>query len=113
MVRPIPPDDHEVLADFAGALCLEQGAMSDIPPVLGGPATTLMVDLEQFRPGLDHSWTGTVLGLLDKYGPFVLAYLEAVVRVADWRASGGRELPGPVAKIGETTLSISPLKPPC
>jgi CRISPR-associated endonuclease/helicase Cas3 len=94
-------------------LGLEQDATSDIPPMLGGQATTLMVDLDQFRSGLDHSWTGTVLGLLDKYGPFTLAYLEAVVRIADWRASGGRELPGPVAKIGETTLSISPLKPSC
>ena len=41
----------------------------------------------------DRSWTGTVGGLLDKYGPFILAYLETVVRMADWRASGGRELP--------------------
>jgi CRISPR-associated endonuclease/helicase Cas3 len=36
-----------------------------------------------------------VLGLRDRYGPFVLAYLETLVRVADWRASGGRELPTP------------------
>ena len=34
-----------------------------------------------------------MLGLLDRYGPFVLAYLEALVRISDWRASGGRELP--------------------
>ena len=40
-----------------------------------------------------HSWTQTVHGLLDRYGPFVLAYLEALVRISDWRASGGRELP--------------------
>ena len=32
-------------------------------------------------------------GLLDRYGPFTLAYLEALVRISDWRASGGRELP--------------------
>ena len=32
-------------------------------------------------------------GLLDRYGPFVLAYLESLVRISDWRASGGRELP--------------------
>ncbi len=32
-------------------------------------------------------------GLLDHYGPFVLAYLESLVRISDWRASGGRELP--------------------
>jgi CRISPR-associated endonuclease/helicase Cas3 len=73
-------------------LGLAQGATSDIPPLLGQQATTLTVDLGQFR-----SWTGTVAGLLDRYGPFTLAYLETVVRVADWRASGGRELPESVA----------------
>jgi CRISPR-associated endonuclease/helicase Cas3 len=62
--------------------------------MLGHPATTLTVNLGQFQPGSDHSWTQTVLGLRDRYGPFVLAYLETVVRVADWRASGGRKLPG-------------------
>ena len=41
----------------------------------------------------DHSWTQNVHGLLDRYGPFVLAYLESLVRISDWRASGGRELP--------------------
>jgi len=74
-------------------LGLEQGAESQIPAVLGQPATTLTVDLEQFQFGGKRSWTRTVLGLRDKYGPFVLAYLETLVRVADWRASGGRELP--------------------
>jgi CRISPR-associated endonuclease/helicase Cas3 len=74
-------------------LGLEQGARSQIPSILGQPATTLTVDLDQFQLGGDHSWTRTVLGLRHKYGPFVLAYLETLVRVADWRASGGRELP--------------------
>jgi CRISPR-associated endonuclease/helicase Cas3 len=78
-------------------LGLAQDATSDIPPLLGQPATTLTVDLGQFRPDGNHpegsrSWTGTVATLLDRYGPFTLAYLETVVRVADWRASGGREL---------------------
>lgn len=72
---------------------LAQGATSGVPPMLGQPTGTLTVDLGQFYPGLARSWTGTVRGLLDKYGPFTLAYLETVVRIADWRASGGRELP--------------------
>jgi len=75
-------------------LGLEQGAVSAIPPMLGQPATTLTVDLAQFEPGGDRSWTRTVRQLTQRYGPFVLAYLETLVRVADWRASGGRELPG-------------------
>lgn len=33
------------------------------------------------------SWAERVLRLLDHYGPFVLAWLETVVRMADWRAS--------------------------
>jgi CRISPR-associated endonuclease/helicase Cas3 len=74
-------------------LGLEQGAESPVPEILGQPPSTLTVDLEQFQLGGDRSWTRTVLGLRDKYGPFTLAYLEALVRVADWRASGGRELP--------------------
>ena len=61
--------------------------------MLGQPATTLTVDLDQFRLDGDRSWTQTVLGLRDRYGPFVLAYMESLVRISDWRASGGRELP--------------------
>jgi CRISPR-associated endonuclease/helicase Cas3 len=74
-------------------LGLEQGVESPVPALLGQPPAVLTVDLEQFQLGGDRSWTRTVLGLRDKYGPFTLAYLEALVRVADWRASGGKELP--------------------
>jgi CRISPR-associated endonuclease/helicase Cas3 len=73
-------------------LGLKHGAVSDVPPMLGQAATTLTVDLDQFELGGDRSWTRTVLGLRDRYGPFVLAYLETLVRIADWRASGEREL---------------------
>jgi CRISPR-associated endonuclease/helicase Cas3 len=74
-------------------LGLEQGAESPVPAALGQPPSVLTVDLEQFRLGDDRSWTRTVLGLRDKYGPFTLAYLETLVRIADWRASGGKDLP--------------------
>jgi CRISPR-associated endonuclease/helicase Cas3 len=74
-------------------LGLEHGATTGIPPVLGQPGSTLSVDLGQFCPGGDRSWSESVRALLGRYGPFTLAYLEAIVRIADWRASGGRELP--------------------
>jgi CRISPR-associated endonuclease/helicase Cas3 len=74
-------------ADKDTILGLKHGVVTDIPEMLGQPAATLTVDLDQFTPGGDRSWTRTALSLLDRYGPFVLAYLEAVVRIADWRAS--------------------------
>ena len=74
-------------------LGLTHGQSTGIPAMLGQPETTLTVDLEQFNLGGDRSWTRTVLGLLERYGPFVLAYLETLVRIADWRASGGKGLP--------------------
>jgi CRISPR-associated endonuclease/helicase Cas3 len=73
-------------------LGLEEGAASEIPPLLGQAATQLTVSLDQFQLGGERSWTRTALGLRDKYGPFVLAYLETIVRIADWRASAGLEV---------------------
>jgi CRISPR-associated endonuclease/helicase Cas3 len=93
------PGDLAVLAPGEASekkiLGLEQGATTAVPAMLGQPAATLTVDLDQFQLGGDRSWTRTVLGLRDRYGPFVLAYLETLVRIADWRASGGMELPTP------------------
>jgi len=80
--------------DPGKTLGLEQGATVDVPPMLGLPPTTLTVDLAQFDSADPATWTDTVRSLRDRYGPFILAYTEAVVRVADWRASGGRELAG-------------------
>lgn len=64
-----------------------------LPPVTlpdghATPETTLRLDLMQLGEGVQGaSWTTRTLRLLKVLGPFRLAYLEALVRVADWRAS--------------------------
>jgi CRISPR-associated endonuclease/helicase Cas3 len=59
--------------------------------LLGQPDGDLTVELDQFTLGGPRSWTRTALALRERYGPFVLAYLETLVRMADWRASAGME----------------------
>lgn len=38
------------------------------------------------------SWTARTLELLDEHGPFLLAWLETLVRLADWRASAAEQV---------------------
>ncbi len=52
------------------------------------PETTLRLDLMRLGEGPQGpSWTERTRRLLDAHGPFRLAWLEALVRIADWRAS--------------------------
>lgn len=51
--------------------------------------TTLSLALMELGEGEQGpSWTARILNLLEQYGPFQLAWLETLVRLADWRASG-------------------------
>jgi CRISPR-associated endonuclease/helicase Cas3 len=56
---------------------------------LGLPDAILSLDPASvgFSPKTGASWTERVLGLLQKFGPFRLAYLETLLRAADCRAS--------------------------
>jgi len=38
-----------------------------------------------------ESWTARTIALLEEYGPFKLAFLETIIRLADWRASANAE----------------------
>jgi len=52
------------------------------------PETILSLQLMELGTSeAGPSWLERTLALRDQYGPFRLAYLEALLRVADWRAS--------------------------
>lgn len=54
--------------------------------------TTLKLALMELGEGEQGpSWAERSLKLLDEYGPFQLAWLETLVRLADWRASAAEQ----------------------
>ncbi len=61
----------------------------EIPAVaLPVPCGPIVLDSKTVLPSREHrGWQGRVRRLLEKHGLFLIAYLEGVVRVADWRAS--------------------------
>ncbi|MGQ0619681.1 MAG: type I-G CRISPR-associated helicase/endonuclease Cas3g [Panacagrimonas sp.] len=61
------------------------------------PETTLHLDLMQLGEGRQGpSWTTRTQRLLAEFGPFRLAWMEALVRVADWRATRAEQEAGNV-----------------
>lgn len=107
-----PPSDNGRLGRFARGVWHGD----ELPSVnLGGgdggvvtPAVTL--SLEPMEIGLceeepfagQPSWLERTLRLRDTLGPFRLAYLEALLRAADWRASAGaveHEQPRPAEEV--------------
>lgn len=64
----------------------------DVLPTVRTPVGRLAeigLDLGEMElGGGERSWVTLACALRDAHGPFALAYLEAIVRIADWRASG-------------------------
>lgn len=73
--RGVWEGDQLPAVDLGGGDCWE-----------GGELTLSIMELGE-DPVTGASWTERTRGLLDRYGPFRLARLEALLRVADWRAS--------------------------
>jgi CRISPR-associated endonuclease/helicase Cas3 len=84
-VRLLPEAwDDEDPVDLCGA---REGDRIPAIAVPGGNGPVVL-DVKTVLPSREHrGWQGRVRQLLEKHGPFLLAYLEGLVRVADWRAS--------------------------
>ncbi|MYH07338.1 MAG: hypothetical protein F4146_02010, partial [Rhodothermaceae bacterium] len=59
----------------------------------GGSLTLSVMELGHNELSKE-SWTERTRDLLQRFGPFRLAYLEALLRIADWRASSKEETGG-------------------
>lgn len=90
-IRPAP--DEQAPPDAPPGSRFALGVVEgDVLPALTTPVGDLaenVLDLGEMELGGNgaRSWVTLACGLRDAHGPFVLAYLEALVRIADWRAS--------------------------
>uniref|UniRef100_A0A831XCW7 CRISPR-associated helicase Cas3 n=1 Tax=Geobacter metallireducens TaxID=28232 RepID=A0A831XCW7_GEOME len=91
------PDEKEPVKPFGPRFARgvwEGDALPEIDIVGRGkvPGSRLRLDLMELGEGaMGPSWTARTQRLFDDYGPFRLAWMEALVRIADWRASGLEE----------------------
>ena len=87
-IRSMPGEEVSETPNTLFALGTRTGDV--LPAVdLGNGVTSpqLTLDLSPMQLGGDASWTARALDLLKQHGPFKLAYLEAILRIADVRAS--------------------------
>lgn len=91
-IRPAPDETRprEAAGDARFALGIVDGDCLPEVQTPVGTIPTLTLDLAPMQLGADDSWTGAAVRLRDdpQLGPFRLAFLEALLRIADWRASG-------------------------
>lgn len=94
-IRSLPGESPPSEPGRRVALGIWDGEILPAVEIPGGslPECTLDLSVMEMGTGRDGrpSWTRRMLALRDRedLGPFRLAFLEAIVRLADWRASAG------------------------
>jgi CRISPR-associated endonuclease/helicase Cas3 len=79
-----PPDDRPYVRGVWAGDALPAVAVNG----LSVPGFSVRLDLMEVGEGdSGPSWSARTAALLDRWGPFRLAWLESMVRIADWRAS--------------------------
>jgi len=94
-------DGQDWPMDFSVAFDGSEGEWTDNGFAVNGPGWTGIVAdlLGPWRSEADAAWTTGAVPKDEPHalGPFALAWLEALVRVADWRAS---DSPSQVVRVG-------------
>ncbi len=85
--RPTEPGPRDGRAHALGVYDQDLLPATDLAADTNVPETRLRLDLMELGSDGRPSWAGRALALLDTWGPFRLALMETLVRVADWRAS--------------------------
>lgn len=86
LVRVLPSSWEKSAADANGVRLGDRVPKIVLPD--GGGNAFVELEPERFLSSPSApSWQGRVVRQFDRFGPFGLAYLEALVQVADWRAS--------------------------
>jgi CRISPR-associated endonuclease/helicase Cas3 len=86
-IRALPDETEPPTPDTLFALGVHQGDTFGPADLGGETCPAVVIDLSPMQLGGDASWTARALKLLEELGPFKLAYLEALLRAADMRAS--------------------------
>jgi CRISPR-associated endonuclease/helicase Cas3 len=85
--RGVHEGDEVGAIDLGDGLIFDKMTLSLACMQLGGEREFENLDNGRIRLVGTESWTARSVRLLEQYGPFRLAYLEALIRLADWQAS--------------------------